>query len=101
MDRGRSAASSRGCRAGRPVTTCNQHHERQNMTTMGLVNIGVVATGVLAAPRLEAESIFVEHGRIVTIGVSSKTGAGRADVVVDCLGDDRHSRVDRLALSCG
>ena len=56
------------------------------MTTMGLVNIGVVATGVLAAPRLEAESIFVEHGRIVTIGVSSKTGAGRADVVVDCLG---------------
>ena len=56
------------------------------MTTLGLVNIGVVATGVLAAPGLEAESIFVEHGRIAAIGAASRTGAGRADVVVDCLG---------------
>jgi enamidase len=56
------------------------------MTTLGLVNIGVVATGVLAAPRLEAESIFVEHGRIAAIGATSRTGASRADVVVDCLG---------------
>ena len=56
------------------------------MTTLGLVNIGVVATGVLAAPGLEAESIFVEHGRIAAIGAASRTGASRADVVVDCLG---------------
>ena len=56
------------------------------MTTLGLVNIGVVATGVLAAPRLEAESIFVERGRIAAIGAASRTGAGRADVVVDCVG---------------
>ncbi len=56
------------------------------MTTLGLINIGIVATGVLAAPRLEAESIFVEHGRIAAIGATSRTGAARADVVVDCLG---------------
>ena len=56
------------------------------MTTLGLVNIGVVATGILGAPRLEAEAIFVEGGRIAAIGSTSGTGAGRADVVVDCLG---------------
>jgi enamidase len=56
------------------------------MTTLGLVNIGVVASGILLEPRIAAESIFVEHGRIAAIGATSKTGAGRADVVVDCLG---------------
>ena len=56
------------------------------MTTLGLVNIGVVATGILAAPRLEAEAIFVEDGRIAKIGAAARTGAEAADVVVDCLG---------------
>ena len=45
------------------------------MPTLGLVNIGVVATGVLTAPRLEAESILVEGGRIGAIGAASKIGA--------------------------
>jgi enamidase len=56
------------------------------VATLGLVNIGVVATGVLAAPRVEAEAIFVEDGRIAAIGAAARVGAGRADVVVDCLG---------------
>jgi enamidase len=56
------------------------------MTTLGLVNIGVVATGILLEPRIEAESIFVENGRIAGIGATSRTGASRADVVVDCSG---------------
>ena len=56
------------------------------MPTLGLVNIGVVATGVLTAPRLEAESILVEGGRIGAIGAASKIGAAGADVVVDCRG---------------
>ena len=56
------------------------------MPTLGLVNIGVVATGVLTAPRLEAEAILVEGGRIVAIGAASKIGAAEADVVVDCRG---------------
>jgi enamidase len=56
------------------------------MSTLGLVNVGVVATGVLGEPRTEAESILVENGRIVAIGAASKSGAARADVVVDCLG---------------
>jgi enamidase len=54
--------------------------------SLGLVNIGVVATGILGAPRLEAEAILVEDGRVAAIGAASRIGAGRADVVVDCLG---------------
>lgn len=56
------------------------------MTTLGLVNIGAAATGILAAPRLEAEAILVENGRIAGIGAASRVGAAGADVVVDCLG---------------
>jgi enamidase len=56
------------------------------MSTVGLVNIGVLATGILSARRIEAESIFVENGRIAAIGAASTTGAARADVVVDCVG---------------
>jgi enamidase len=41
---------------------------------------------VLAAPRLEAEVILVENGRIVAIGAASRIGAAGADVVVDCRG---------------
>jgi enamidase len=54
--------------------------------TLGLVNIGALATGVLAAPRLEAEAILVEHGRIAALGARSSTGAAAADAVVDCRG---------------
>ena len=56
------------------------------MATLGLVNIGALATGVLAAPRLEAEAIVVDGGRIAAIGAASKTGAAGCDVVVDCQG---------------
>src|SRR5436309_6356251 len=56
------------------------------MATLGLVNIGAVVTGVLEAPRGDAEAILVEGGRIAAIGAASRTGAARADVVVDCLG---------------
>src|SRR5881628_279194 len=56
------------------------------MPTLGLVNIGAVATGILAAPRVDAEAILVENGRIAAVGDTSRTGAGSADVVVDCQG---------------
>lgn len=56
------------------------------MATLALVNIGVLATGILATPRLEAEAMLVEDGRIAAIGASSRVGAGGADVVVDCQG---------------
>src|SRR3989442_15780657 len=56
------------------------------MATLGLVNIGAVVTGVLEAPRGDAEAILVEGGRIAAIGAASRTGAAGADVVVDCLG---------------
>jgi len=54
--------------------------------TLGLVNIAAIATGILGAPRLEAEAILVENGRVTAIGAASRTGAARADVVVDCVG---------------
>jgi enamidase len=56
------------------------------MATLGLVNIGALATGILEMPRAEAETILVENGRITSIGAASQTAAARADVVVDCLG---------------
>ena len=56
------------------------------MTTLGFVNISVVASGILLEPRIEAESILVENSRIAAIGATSRTGASGADVVVDCLG---------------
>src|SRR2546427_3302562 len=71
-----------------PVGLSTRTHESRggSVPTLGLVNIGVVATGVLTAPRLEAESILVEGGRIGAIGAASKIGAAGADVVVDCRG---------------
>jgi enamidase len=56
------------------------------MATLGLVNIGALATGVLGAPRLEAEAILVDGARIAALGAASRTGAAGADVVVDCQG---------------
>src|SRR5688572_14510516 len=54
--------------------------------TLGLINIGALATGVLATPRLDAEAILVENGRIAAIGSASGVAARGADVVVDCQG---------------
>jgi enamidase len=56
------------------------------VATLGLVNIGALATGVLSAPRREAEAILVESGLITAIGAASRTAAAAADVVVDCQG---------------
>ena len=56
------------------------------MATLGLVNIGALATGVLSAPRLEAQAILVESGLIAAIGAAGRTAAAAADVVVDCQG---------------
>ena len=56
------------------------------MASLGLVNVGALATGILRAPRLEAEAILVEDGRIAAIGAAARTGASAADVVVDCRG---------------
>jgi enamidase len=56
------------------------------MATLGLINIGALATGVLEAPRAEAETLLVADGRIAALGPAARTGAAGADVVVDCLG---------------
>src|SRR2546427_6747984 len=56
------------------------------MASLGLVNIGALATGILASARLDADASLVEHGRIAALGAGSRTGAEGADVVVDCRG---------------
>src|SRR5690349_1230796 len=56
------------------------------MPTIGLVNIGALATGILDTPRLDAESLLVRDGHIDAIGAASATSASRADVVIDCRG---------------
>src|SRR5262245_39696800 len=56
------------------------------MATLGLVNIGALASGLLASARLDAEAILVVDGRIAAIGDASRVGAGGADVIVDCQG---------------
>ena len=56
------------------------------MTTLGIVNIGALVSGILAAPRLDAEAILVEDGRIAALGSASRVAARGADVVVDCQG---------------
>ena len=56
------------------------------MPTLGLINIGALATGLLDRPRVEAEAILVSDGRITAIGAASQIAAGEADVVGDCRG---------------
>ncbi|HXU89703.1 MAG TPA: amidohydrolase family protein [Methylomirabilota bacterium] len=56
------------------------------MSTLGLVNIGALATGDLTAPRQDVESILVDGGRIAALGAATRTAAAGADVVVDCRG---------------
>jgi len=56
------------------------------VTTLGFVNIGALVTGVLGEERAEVESVLVEDGRITAMGAEGRTGARRADVVVDCRG---------------
>jgi enamidase len=56
------------------------------MATVGLVNVGALATGELTAPRQEVESILIDGARIAALGALTQTAAARADVVVDCRG---------------
>jgi enamidase len=54
--------------------------------TLGLINIGALLTGDLAAPRADADSLLSENGSISALGAASRTSAARADVVIDCRG---------------
>ena len=56
------------------------------MATLGLVNIGAIASGRLAAPTLEADAILIDGETIAAIGSAERIGARGADTVVDCRG---------------
>ena len=56
------------------------------MPTLGIMNIGTLVSGDLAAGVLAADSVLVEDGRIARIGDRGQTGAHQADVVLDAKG---------------
>ncbi|HLH23972.1 MAG TPA: amidohydrolase family protein [Chloroflexota bacterium] len=56
------------------------------MPTLGIVNVGTIVSGDLAAGVVPGDSILVADGRIAGIGTAQQTGAGDADVVVDAHG---------------
>jgi enamidase len=56
------------------------------MSTLGLLNVGTLTTGILASPRAAADAILVRDGRVAAIGAASAIGAAGAEVVVDCQG---------------
>src|SRR5689334_8460179 len=54
-----------------------------------IVNIGTVATGDIAAPLADADSILIEDGRIVAVGKALEGGAaegGHIDQLIDAKG---------------
>jgi enamidase len=53
------------------------------MGSLALINIGAMASGMLASPTIAADSLLVVDGRIAAIG---GTAARDAEVVVDCRG---------------
>jgi enamidase len=57
-----------------------------SVRTLGLLNIGAVATGILDEPVLRVEALLARDGRIAALGTAGSTGAAGADVVVDCRG---------------
>src|SRR5579883_641953 len=56
------------------------------MPTLGIVNVGTIVSGDLAAGVVPGDSILVADGRIAGIGTAQQTGAGDADVVLDAQG---------------
>jgi enamidase len=52
--------------------------------TLGLINIGAIASGVLDRPTLDGDAIVVRDGTIAAVGATKD--ARDADVVVDCQG---------------
>lgn len=53
---------------------------------IGIKNIGVLVSGDLAAPILDATAILVEDGKIAKIGPDSILGGASCDTVVDAAG---------------
>ena len=56
------------------------------MATLGLINIGALASGRLATPTLDADAILIDGATIAAIGSAQGIGARGADTVVDCRG---------------
>ena len=56
------------------------------MATVALINVGAMASGVLARPVVDAEAILVRDGRIAALGATGEVQGAGADVVVDCRG---------------
>src|SRR3989442_821601 len=62
------------------------------MSTLGLVNIGAMASGILDTPTLDADSLLVRDGRIAAIGNEATIGARDADFAEMARHGVRHAK---------
>ena len=56
------------------------------MSTLAIVNAGIIASGDLARPVLDGDCVLVEDGKISDIGDAARLNANDADTVIDASG---------------
>ena len=56
------------------------------MSTLAIVNAGIIASGDLARPVLDGDCVLVEDGKISDIGDAARLNANDADMVIDASG---------------
>ena len=56
------------------------------MTTLSIINLGLILSGELAQPIAAGDCVLVEDGRISAVGDTSQIGGAEADTVVDAVG---------------
>jgi len=56
------------------------------MSTLAIVNAGLIASGDLARPVLDGDCVLVEDGKISDIGDAARLNANDADTVIDASG---------------
>ena len=56
------------------------------MTTLAVINLGLILTGDLAQPIASGDCVMVEDGKIIAVGDASQIGGSDADTVIDSAG---------------
>ena len=71
-----------------------QHHHYNNptfptethMTTLAVINLGLILTGDLTQPTTSGDCVLVEDGTITAVGDTAQLGGAGADTVIDAAG---------------
>ena len=64
----------------------NNPSEVSGMSSLAVVNAGLIASGDLERPVLEGNCVLVEDGKISEIGDAARLNARDADTVIDAAG---------------